>query len=85
MESEFHLEIVDPRQPANSLPRLLTLLEVAELLRLSPHTVRSMIRKGRLEPLRICRRLLFDPKEILRILERAGESRPIDQASRDGK
>ena len=39
--------------------RLLTLLEVADLLRLSPHTIRSMVRDHRLEPVRICRRLLF--------------------------
>jgi hypothetical protein len=42
-----------------STERLLTLLETAETLRLSPHTVRSFVRKGKLCPVRICRRLLF--------------------------
>jgi excisionase family DNA binding protein len=42
-----------------SSDRLLTLAEVADALRLSPHTIRSFVRKGRLSPVRICRRLLF--------------------------
>lgn len=49
--------------------RLLTLLEVADMLRLSPHTIRAMVRKGRLKPVRICRRLLFDPAEVLQLVE----------------
>lgn len=44
--------------------RLLTLLEVADRLRVSPHTVRAWVRKGRLHPVRICRRLLFSPETI---------------------
>lgn len=48
--------------------RLLTLLEVADLTRVSPHTVRAWVRKGRLRPVRICRRLLFSPDEITRFL-----------------
>ncbi|MHB8391409.1 MAG: helix-turn-helix domain-containing protein [Acidobacteriaceae bacterium] len=48
--------------------RLLTLIEVAEMLRLSPHTIRAMVRKDRLRPVRICRRLLFDPADVERLL-----------------
>jgi len=48
--------------------RLLTLLEVAEALRLSPHTIRSFVRKGRLTPVRLCRRLLFSPRSIDRFI-----------------
>ena len=44
--------------------RLLTLLEVADMLRLSPHTIRSFVRKGKLRPTRICRRLLFRPADV---------------------
>ena len=51
--------------------RLLTLLEVADLFRLSPHTVRAMVRKGSLQPVRICRRLLFSPDEVARFLASA--------------
>ena len=48
--------------------RLLTLLEVADVLRLSPHTIRSFVRKGRLSPVRICRRLLFRPADVEKLI-----------------
>ena len=48
--------------------RLLTLVEVADLLRISKHTVRAMVRKDRLRPVRICRRLLFNPTDIERLV-----------------
>jgi excisionase family DNA binding protein len=54
-----------------SIPRLLALLEVARSLCVSPHTVRAWVRKGKLRPVRICRRLLFDPAEIARFVEGA--------------
>jgi excisionase family DNA binding protein len=49
--------------------RLMTLLEVADMLRISPHTVRAMVRKGRLRPVRICRLLLFDPETVRQFVE----------------
>jgi excisionase family DNA binding protein len=51
-----------------SIPQLLTLLELAERFRVSPHTIRSWVRKGKLRPVRICRRLLFSPDEVTRLL-----------------
>lgn len=51
-----------------STERLLTLLEVADMLRLSKHTIRKMVRTGRLRPTRITRRLLFAPDEVTRLL-----------------
>jgi len=48
--------------------RLLTLVEVADMLRLSPHTIRMWVKTGKIAPLRICRRLLFHPSEIDRLL-----------------
>jgi len=53
------------------MPQLLTLLAVANSLSVSPHTVRSWVRKGRLRPIRLCRRLLFHPDEIARLLANA--------------
>jgi excisionase family DNA binding protein len=47
---------------------LLTLEETAAALRLSPHTVRSFVRKGRLAPVRICRRLLFRPADVEKLI-----------------
>jgi len=54
-----------------STERLLTLLEVADMLRVSPHTVRAWVRQKRLRPTRICRRLLFSPDEVTRFLAEA--------------
>jgi len=53
---------------ADSIPKLLTLVAVAEALAVSPHTVRKWVRKGRLRPVRLCRRLLFSADEIARLL-----------------
>ena len=53
------------------VPQLLTLAAVAQLLCVSQHTVKAWIRKGKLRPLRICRRLLFDPTEVARFLAEA--------------
>jgi excisionase family DNA binding protein len=54
-----------------TIPQLLTLMELAERLRVSPHTVRSWVRKGKLRPVRVCRRLLFHPEEVTRFLAEA--------------
>lgn len=56
---------------AESVPKLLPLAAVAEALAVSPHTVRMWVRKGRLRPVRICRRLLFTPDEIRHFLAAA--------------
>lgn len=57
--------------PDTQVPQLLTLVAVAKTLCVSPHTVRSWVRKRQLQPVRICRRLLFDPREVARFLEQA--------------
>ena len=56
---------------ADLIPRLLTLKEVAEALGVSHHTVRMWVRKDRLKPVRLCRKLLFDPGEIARFVSEA--------------
>jgi len=53
---------------AAMVPKLLPLAVVAEALSVSPHTVRIWVRKGRLSPVRLCRRLLFNPAEIDRLV-----------------
>jgi hypothetical protein len=71
---------IDPLAPEESrhrensmqkLSKLLSLLQVATILGLSPHTVRSFVRQGKLHPIRICRRLLFEPEEIAMFIGRA--------------
>ena len=56
---------------ADLVPKLLTLAAVAEALAVSPHTVRMWVRKDRLRPVRLCRRLLFDPAEVARFVSEA--------------
>jgi predicted site-specific integrase-resolvase len=55
----------------DSVPQLLTLLVVSKALCVSPHTIRSWVKKGRLRPIRLCRRLLFHPDELARFLAEA--------------
>jgi DNA-binding transcriptional MerR regulator len=50
------------------IPQLLPLAAVAKAFSVSPHTVRSWVRKGKLRPVRLCRRLLFHPDDIARLL-----------------
>jgi excisionase family DNA binding protein len=52
----------------DDVPQLLTLLEVAKALSVSPHTVRSWVRQGKLKSVRLCRRLLFHPDDIARLV-----------------
>jgi DNA-binding transcriptional MerR regulator len=58
---------------SESVPQLLTLLGVAKTFCVSPHTVRAWVKKGKLRPIRICRRLLFHPNEIDRFLSEASQ------------
>jgi predicted site-specific integrase-resolvase len=53
---------------SEGVPQLLPLVALARALCVSPHTVRSWVKKGRLRPMRLCRRLLFHPDEIARFL-----------------
>jgi excisionase family DNA binding protein len=59
------------KKAAMSVPQLLSLSDVATALRVSPYTVRSWVRNGRLRPVRLCRRLLFDPADVHRLVEAA--------------
>lgn len=56
---------------ADHVLKLLTLAAVAELLAVSPHTVRKWVRQRRLRPVKICRRLLFSPDEVSRFVAAA--------------
>jgi excisionase family DNA binding protein len=56
---------------SEAIPKLLALRDVAECCRVSPHTVRKWVREGKLQPIRICRRLLFHPDEVTRFLAEA--------------
>jgi excisionase family DNA binding protein len=49
--------------------------QTAELCGISPWTVRSYIKQGKLRPIRIGRRVLFDERELERFIQ-IGASRP---------
>jgi excisionase family DNA binding protein len=53
---------------SNHSPQLLDLQTVALQLSVSPHTVRKWVKLGKLRPVRICRRLLFESAEISRFV-----------------
>jgi excisionase family DNA binding protein len=54
---------------------LLNVDEAANTLRLSAWTVRLYVRLGKLRPVRIGRRVLFDPAELQRLVEAGREPR----------
>jgi hypothetical protein len=65
------------------LPQLYTLTQVAHALNLSPHTIRSFVRQGKLHPARICRRLLFEGDQVSKLLKnRKDEVQP--ETAQDG-
>jgi DNA-binding transcriptional MerR regulator len=63
---------------SNDVLRLLDLQTVAQLWNVSPHTIRAWVRQKRLNPTRICRRLLFDPDECARFLAEAKDRNQAD-------
>lgn len=67
-----------------TVPQLLTLLAVAKALCVSPHTVRAWIRKGKLRPIRLCRRLLFHPDDLLQFLA-AAKAAPSGESARSAE
>jgi DNA-binding transcriptional MerR regulator len=50
-------------ETTEQVPRLMDVNELANLWRVSPHTIRAWVQQKRLTPTKICRRLLFHPKE----------------------
>jgi hypothetical protein len=58
---------------SSAVPRLMDVNELADLWRVSPHTIRAWVQQKRLTPTKICRRLLFHPDECARFLA-AGNS-----------
>jgi uncharacterized protein YjcR len=67
----------------SQVTRLMDLKELASLWRVSPHTIRAWVRQKRLNPTKICRRLLFAPVECERFLQtRPNPSEPAKDVER---
>jgi excisionase family DNA binding protein len=59
------------------MPRLFTLIEAAQQLRLSPRTVRRLAREGRIRAARLVKgRLLFAEDELARAVREAQAPAP---------
>ena len=65
-------------ETVGQLRRLLDLEQVADAWRVSTHTVRLWVKQRRLHPVRVCRRLLFDPAECERFLNAEGARKTQD-------
>jgi excisionase family DNA binding protein len=57
---------------------LLTVAEVAELLRLSPRQVRRFIADGRLRVVRLGRAIRIRPQDVEALVASSGQERPRD-------
>ena len=61
-----------------TIPKLFTLAEVATALGISTHTVRVWVRRDKLRPIRICRRLLFAAVDVEQFVRNAqSEARAV--------
>jgi len=60
--------------PANAPRRLLTLPDVASYLSMSPWTVRTLVDNGTLPVVKLTRRLLFDQRDVDRLIEHSKET-----------
>jgi hypothetical protein len=47
--------------------------------------VRNWVKKGKLRPVRLCRRLLFDPREVQRLVEAASIPSEEEIEPNDGR
>ena len=48
---------------------LLSIAEAAQVINLSPWTVRAFIKSGKLRPVRLGRRVLLEPSELERLIQ----------------
>ena len=60
----------------NGMTLLWNVEQAAAALAISPWTIRAYIRQGRLMPVRIGRRILFEPDECQRFLKTCKKSKP---------
>lgn len=59
---------------------LKSVVEAAELLRISPWTVRSYIRDGKLKPVRLGRRVLVEEAELERLVAESKKGEEVANA-----
>jgi len=63
------------------MDQLLTVADAARILTLSPWTIRSYVRCGKLHPLRLGRRLAFEQSDLQRLVDEARSLTSTQQSS----
>jgi excisionase family DNA binding protein len=53
------------------IPKLLTIKETCEALRISRSTLHHLVENGELKPVKIGKKVLFDEKDLIKFLERS--------------
>ena len=69
----------------NEVPMLLNVREVAEHLRISPHTVRKWLYEGKIKAIRLGRRVLFHPEDVSLLVNKARLGKSNPQSDRNEK
>ena len=65
--------MVEHQKPRTVGPRLLTIADLSDLLRVSRSTIYELIRRGELVPIRVSERIRFSPEDIDAYVERRRE------------
>ncbi len=55
----------------NTIPKLMDVNDVAEALRVSPHTVRRWASQNKLRRVKLGSRTLFEPDDVVKFLQKA--------------
>ena len=66
------------------MTQLLSVEDAARLLAISPWTVRAYLRKGKLVPIRIGKRLLLAENELQRFIDEC-QTKPLPEAQQEVK
>lgn len=64
-------------------PLTVDIREAARLTSLSPFTIRAYIKSGRLASVRVGRRVLIEPREIVLLIEKGGRRAPPPKTGRE--
>jgi len=67
-------------QTGRVLSTLLTRAEVADLMRVSEHTVDRWCREGRLSRIRVARAVRFRPEDVSALIDGAASREPVGAA-----
>jgi excisionase family DNA binding protein len=66
-------------------PLVVDIQEAARLTSLSPYTIRAYIKNGRLASVRVGRRVLIEPREIARLIEKGRTQASTATENGDGQ